>query len=143
MKEILVAIDGSEHSNKVVDYASELAENLSAKIVLLYVVPEVHVPEEYRTFAGLEKVDPDSYFAKVGEQVLDKLAKTIAKNVPHEEISVVGHPGLKIDEIASLRKVSLIVVGLHGLHGLGRLRTLGSTARRVIEKSEVPVLVVP
>ena len=37
----------------------------------------------------------------------------------------------------------MIVLGVKGLHGLARFRSMGSVARNVIENSPVPVLSVP
>ena len=144
MKEILVAVDGSKHSERIVDYASELAKSIAAKIVTVYVVPEVKIPEEYKEYAKAEHIDPSRYYVAVGEQIISQMRRRIEKSgVEFEGIYEFGHPSSKIIEIANRRKVSVIVVGLHGLHGLGKLQALGSTARRVIENSSVPVVVVP
>ena len=144
MKEILVAVDGSKHSEKVVDYATDLAKSMSARIVLVYVMPKIVVPEEYRQYAEEERLDPSGYFEAVGEKITAQMGRRIEKKgVEHEGIYKTGNPAAKILEIAESKTVSMIVVGLHGLHGLARIRAMGSTARRIIENSTVPVAVVP
>jgi len=45
IKKILVATDGSEHSDKVVELASDMALKYNAKIYLIHVVNEPKVPE--------------------------------------------------------------------------------------------------
>lgn len=40
------------------------------------------------------------------------------------------------------RKVDLIVIGSQGLHGIGKIRALGSVSRKVSELATCPVLIV-
>jgi nucleotide-binding universal stress UspA family protein len=35
------------------------------------------------------------------------------------------------------------VIGVFGLHHLGRIRSLGSVSRRIVESSTIPVVLVP
>ena len=144
MKEILVAIDGSKHSERIVDYASDLAKSISAKAVLVYVMPEVSIPPGYKEYAEAEHLDPSSYFTTVGEQIIKDMGKRIEKKgVEFEGVYEAGNPAAIILDKAKSRNVSLIVMGVHGLHGLARIRALGSVARRVIENSSIPVVLVP
>ncbi len=53
-----------------------------------------------------------------------------------------GNPVERILETARLQDAVMIVVGLHGQHSIGLIRSLGSIARRVIENASCPVLVV-
>jgi len=46
-------------------------------------------------------------------------------------------------EYISAQKVFTIVVGMKGLHGVSRIRSLGSVSRRIVENSTRPVLIVP
>jgi nucleotide-binding universal stress UspA family protein len=61
LNEILVAVDGSKHSFKVVNTACDLAKSLSAGILLVYVM---HLPEEepegVEEFERVEQY-PDAY----------------------------------------------------------------------------------
>lgn len=144
MKRILVAIDGSKASKQVVDYAVTLAKSMSAGIALLYVVPELGVPRDYLQYAKEERVDTAGYYDEVGRRIVEDFEKTIsASGVDCEAAYEIGPPFQKILAKIEESKVSLVVLGLRGLHGLGRVRGLGSTARRVMENSTVPVVVVP
>ncbi len=49
----------------------------------------------------------------------------------------------EILNVANVEKVRMIVIGIKGLHGLAKIRSLGSVTRRVAENAECPVLVVP
>ena len=144
MNQILVAVDGSKHSVKVADEAVTVAKYMGAKILLLYVCQDTAVPEGFVEFAKLENVSLSDYYALVGDRVLSKIGARIKeRGIEFEEISGVGIASEEILEVVRAREVSMIVVGMHGLHAIGRLRALGSTARRVIEDSPVPVVVVP
>jgi nucleotide-binding universal stress UspA family protein len=145
--ELLLAVDGSNHSLKVAAYASELAKSLSSKILLVSVVnlPSKE-PEEIAAFEAVERY-PDAfaeYLTKVSEEVTSKIRGVLEKSgVESRTITPSGNAAQQILEIAEAEKVKLIVIGLKGLHGLGRVRSLGSVARRVIENSTRPVVVVP
>lgn len=146
MKEILVAVDGSKHSEKIVDYAIDLAKTMPAKIALIYVMPELSIPEDYKKYAEEEKISrpESSYLRLVAERILADLGERIRrKGVEYEEVYTVGYPAEAILHAVERRRVDLVVVGVRGLHGLGRLRALGSVARKVIENSPIPVIAIP
>jgi nucleotide-binding universal stress UspA family protein len=144
---VLVAVDGSPHSHKVVEAGVKLAKGLGAKILLVHVVHKLEAPEEFAQYVKAERlnVDPDFYYRRlVGEAILDKLAGEVADaGVGVEKILEFGDPADKILEVADARKPAYIVVGIIGLRGLRKVAALGSVARRVIENSKVPVITVP
>jgi nucleotide-binding universal stress UspA family protein len=142
--ELLVAIDGSTHSERIVKYAVELAKRLSANIALLYVAPTTQIPEAYKQYAKEENIGESDYYDTVGRQILAKYAN-IVKNggVECESIAEVGNAAENIMIVAKDRKSEMIIVGLQGLHGLARVRSLGSVSRRIIENSPTPVITVP
>ena len=143
LHEILVAIDGSKHSEKVVDFGIVLAKSSGASIRLVHVVkkPEKE-PEGIREFELAENYE--GAYAEYLQNITRQLAERIAKaNVKYESVVVLGNPAVSILEMAKSVEARYIVVGLKGLHGAGRLRSLGSVARRIIENSSCPVLVVP
>jgi nucleotide-binding universal stress UspA family protein len=147
MTEILVAIDGSEHSGKVVEAAVKLAKETHNKILLMHVVPRVIPPEEFFIYVEKEKVDVDpvnKYWEHIGEEILDRFGRQIVSSgIEHEEILKLGDASGRIIDVVRTRKPAYVVIGLVGLHGLRRVAALGSVARRVIDNSPCPVLVVP
>lgn len=68
------------------------------------------------------------YYKKQGAK-LDYAAK--AGNITEE-----------ILKFAKQKKISLIVIGSQGRHGFGKLKTLGSTSRKVSELAKCPVLII-
>jgi nucleotide-binding universal stress UspA family protein len=141
--ELLVCVDGSAKSRLVVERGIDLSRKLSSKILLMYVARDEGVPEAYSEYAATEKVDLASYYETVGEAVLAKLTEQLVKSgVQFETLLDLGNPAGRIIEVARARNVQMIILGLQGLHGLGRVRSLGSVSRRVIENAPCPVVVV-
>ncbi len=141
MKQILVAVDEHPHAEQIVDSAIELAEGMSAKILLMYVV-EGSVPENYRDTHG--DALPEHYYEDEFERSVGSLVKVIEKaGIRCEAIVGSGDPVREILKTAKSRGVNYIVMGTRELRGLGRLRAIGSVSRNVIEKSTIPVVAVP
>lgn len=57
MKRILVAVDGSEHSEKALDLASDLASRYQAELVLLHVLSDRPLSDAERHLAEVEYLD--------------------------------------------------------------------------------------
>ncbi len=147
MNEILVAVDGSKHSFKVVDVACDLAKRLSAGILLVSVIQlPTREPEEVEQFERVEQY-PDAYadyLKELSDDVTSKFTDEIQKaGVPVRATTPSGHPSAEILEVARVEQPEMIVIGVKGLHGLAVFKSMGSVARHVIENSTVPVLVVP
>ena len=54
MDQIVVAVDGSQHSAKVVDFAAQLAKSIPASVVLVNVIPDPNVPSGYVEYTKVE-----------------------------------------------------------------------------------------
>jgi len=144
MSDILVAVDGSKHSERVVDMAVELAKATSSSLLFAYVAPKLAVPEEYIKNTDEEEPSTDDYYREFSERIFGNLgARASKKGVKVEKIFGTGNPTEFILDKAKSRKVSMIVLGVEGLHNLGKVRALGSTSRRIIENATVPVVAVP
>ncbi|RJS89452.1 hypothetical protein DRO56_05470 [Candidatus Bathyarchaeota archaeon] len=150
IKRILVPIDGSEPSNRALDYALDLAEELDAEVVILSVVPPVILPvfsEEPGITPIITPRDIDRYNSKLRatfENVLtEALARARAKK-PNLRVStklLEGRPADKIVEVAEREGFDLIIMGSRGLSGLREL-LLGSTTRRVADHCTKPLLII-
>ena len=117
--ELLVAIDGSVHSERIVKYATSLAKKMSSGIVLLYVAPKREIPDDFREYAKEESVSESGYNDALGNQILAKYCGIVkAEGVECEHITEAGNFLEKIMIIAKERKVEMIIVGLQGLHGM-------------------------
>jgi nucleotide-binding universal stress UspA family protein len=147
MNQILVAVDGSEHSSMVIDQACMLAKATSSSILLVFVMPKMtQEPEGVAAFEHAEGF-PDAfseYLEELGNRVTSKLTQKIEMaGISYRTITPSGNVSEEILNIAEAQNVSALVVGVKGLHGASRIRSLGSVSRRIIENSTRPVLVVP
>jgi nucleotide-binding universal stress UspA family protein len=147
MNQVLVAVDGSEHSFKVIDAASEIARGLSAEILLVYVIQlQNEEPVGIKEYEKAEQY-PDAYadyLQDLAERAVSKFSEAVRKTgIPFRSITPTGNPAAEILNVAEVEKPKLIILGVKGLHGLARFRSMGSVARNVVENSHVPVLCVP
>jgi nucleotide-binding universal stress UspA family protein len=145
--DILVAIDGSKHSTAVIDVATEIAKGMSLKILLVHVLKTlVDEDEGLLTFEKAEEYKDAyaDYVQQYGQQLIEEFSHKIEQGgVSFRSVTPSGNPAGEIIEIARLEKVKMLVIGMKGHHGIGRIISLGSVARRVVENSPCPVVVVP
>ncbi|TFG11911.1 universal stress protein [Candidatus Thorarchaeota archaeon] len=137
VKSILVAVDGSEHSEKAVRYACAMGPPLEAEVILLHVVPMLVSATPYHDTVSDQ---PFSALQKVGEDILAK-AKEIAGNCPVTDMIDHGDPAQRIMEIAEEKNVDLIVMGSRGVSGIKRL-FVGSISDKVTNQAPCPVMIV-
>ncbi len=74
INKLLVAIDGSNHSFKAVDFAAEIATPLKAKLIILNVVKAQELPEGLRDYAELEHI------SGLDIDILNKVAVALVSN---------------------------------------------------------------
>ncbi len=140
IKNILVATDLADTSERVHQYAVELATKLGAKITLLHVfsLPIYNFPDG--TFVPTAEVA-----AQVSDAAQRHLDATCARIKEQGlDVSAVLRSGSPADEIQSVAKetgADLILMGTHGRSALGRA-LLGSTANAIIRTSNIPVITI-
>jgi len=135
IKHILVALDVSDKSKKVLDKAIHIAKLSGAKIT------GVNVVVVYPTL-GSAVLNYRSFLTKEAEKVLGSTKKYCEKQeIQFTSKILQGSPASKIAEFAEKQKVDLVVIGSKGLGGI-KGTVLGSVANSVVHKSKVSVLVV-
>lgn len=142
MSLIMVAVDGSKHSDNIVEYSCRLAKKLTASITLIYVSTYPDLVSEYVGIGGRSPNPRAVQYVQRAEDVTSKLTQRMeVSGIPYDVLLETGDPSEVIVRKAGEKNADMIVVGLTGLHGLGKIRSLGSVARRVIETSPCPVIV--
>jgi nucleotide-binding universal stress UspA family protein len=138
---ILVAVDGSEHSRRTVEYIARQRRMFGAaeRITCLFVEspPALRAVGALGTDPGmpaLAQVDSE----RVAAPILEILR---AAGYQPELVTREGDAGVEIAQVARDGEYDLIVMGSHGRRFLKRT-VLGSVARRVLAACEVPVLLV-
>ena len=148
IKKLLVAIDGSSHSLKAVDYASAIATCCKAGVIILTVV-KVHMVKELsaetRTYAKLEQIPGVGLNALkmiAGELVADMEKRSRDKGVDDVVTKVREGPIARtIIECARQDDVDMIVIGSRGFGNIeATLR--GGVSHRVELLAKCPVLTV-
>jgi nucleotide-binding universal stress UspA family protein len=141
IRKILVPIDGSEASRAAHHLALDLAGAYRAELILLYVV-DSSVLEELSRLSGQERPRLIHDMEESGRSLLAALSREAQTQAVKATLDL--HHGMP-DEIimreAARHQVDLIVMGKVGRKG-HRRSLLGSVTERVLEASDLPVLVV-
>ena len=130
---VLVPVDGSKHSKKAVEFASDLCSKLGGKLSLLHVMESL--PHDRTLVLGAASITVNSdteELAAVGGKVLDA-AKEVAGAHGCSDVetkSVRGDPASEIVSRASAIDADMIVMGSRGLSDLKGL-LLGSVSHKV------------
>ena len=134
---ILVALDGSEFTDAIVDQAISMGRICNSVIYAISVM--AFFPESLAIAPQLEEE-----MAKKTRKFLEIVKKKVEKeNLTCETIVRLDvQPYLPIVEEAKKKNVDLIVMGTRGMTGLKRV-FLGSVAQKVIGYAPCPVMVVP
>jgi nucleotide-binding universal stress UspA family protein len=138
-RNIVIATDGSENTQKAISYGIEIAKLSGAIVHALYVIDT----SSYSTIpmdAGWEEMY--EILRKEGEKAIFNVKERgEAAGVEVREVLWEGHPSTEIINFAEKNDIDLIVMGTLGKTGLDRF-LLGSVAEKVVRNSKVPVLVV-
>jgi len=130
---ILLAYDGSEHSQKALDKAISMS-NEEDKIIVLYVIPEAILDE-------FKDMKPEINKAKAWDIVNKAIEIIIARE--KQGIAVVKEGDIADEIIRYARELecSLILIGSKGMSKIGRF-SLGSVAEAVAKNAETAVLII-
>ena len=140
LKKILCAIDLSEQSESVAEYAVMLARLADASIVAVYAAPTL---TQYTGF----HVPPNTIANFVGEIVSGaekSMSEFVAQHfagVDARGVVVVGYAAEEILAVAEKEQVDLIVMGTRGRKGID-LILFGSVAEKVVKNAACPVVTI-
>ncbi len=143
-KNVLVAVDYSELTDVILKKLETIQKDSDTNITLFHVV-ERDVPSlmgasqneaiSYNREWSLEEIKLKTN----AEKTLEKEAKKYSLGKVNY-LAEVGVPRFSILSTATVKKVDLIVVGAHGVHGIKKL--IGSTAQSVLNNATCDVLAV-
>jgi nucleotide-binding universal stress UspA family protein len=137
---VLLAIDGSEYTKRMLSYIAAHNELLGQghEYHVLTVVPPV--PQYAARF--LERSTLDGFYAEQAEVVLKPVRAFAAQQQWRAEMVYLhGHPAETIAAYAASIEADLIVMGTHG-HSALTSAVLGSVASGVLARCAKPVLLV-
>ncbi len=135
---ILLAVDGSDHSMRAAQYAGELARALHSGMVRIVVafepIPD-YLGEPNRQQAIDARLEKANAILQNAQQRVGKTSGEV-----HTEL-IEGSPAEAIISVARTRATAVIIMGSRGLSNMAEL-VLGSTSHNVVSHAPCPVLIV-
>ena len=158
MKSILVPVDGSEHADRAVELAADLANKYKAKLILMHVYLKGHVPEKVRKLSdkpGKEEppmaVGAGYIEAQLPHEVLDDIADKLlgqarktAEEHGAEDVETAKDSGNTADCILARAKSSGVDTIIMGSRGLSDIKGMlvGSVSHKISHVFEGNVITV-
>jgi nucleotide-binding universal stress UspA family protein len=134
---ILVAVDGSKHSDDAFSIAMDMAQKYGSQLLVLHVFQggtgsgTLVSPGFEDDMRSIGQQILDSYEAKVNERRLQNVRMLLQE----------GDAAQRIMETANEEKCGLLLIGSRGRGGFKEL-LLGSVSHKVTNHADCPVLVV-
>lgn len=141
MEKILVPVDGSESSQRAVQYVMTRARSSPGTHIFLINVQEPP-PAEIMLEAGLAAEQWHASHQTAGREALKHACEALDEaKLPYTTTVAVGYPAEHIAARAQELGCNRIVMGTRGLRALASL-VLGSVAMRVVHAAACPVTLV-
>jgi len=154
IKKILYATDLSENSQLAFGYAASLAIRFDAEMMVLH----VDEPISTNTYVQLSGMMGEAEWVNLqrdyGDRLSDEIVSKLKQFCEEMQASLVtiklrdehvfirkGEPVEEILALAAEQGVDIIIMGTHG-YGMVKDALMGGTARRIVRRSDTPVLVV-
>lgn len=140
---VMVAVDFSEYSQKIVEYAGRLAERLDAELVFVNVINQRDINMVKKITMYTDKISVESYLADIIKdrtQEMQKLVReTNCSKIPNKFMIRKGVPFSKLIETAREEKVDMVVMGTKGRSDIAGV-LFGSQAEKMFRHCPVPLL---
>lgn len=137
---ILVPVDFSEPAKQALAYATALATQFKAKLIVAHIVPESSALS-YAFPTETFEIEQSQY-NKATDELRDILPPDRAAAVDLQTISKIGQIDRELSGIVRQEAVGLVVMGAYGRRYGGRW-FLGSVTEKILRQVPVPVLTVP
>jgi nucleotide-binding universal stress UspA family protein len=137
---ILCPVDFSVYSDLAMKYATALARECDASLVVYHSVPDLDQVSNYVEGNFIQTVT-ETLLASGKDKLQEYTSRLIPKDVAFKQIVGTGSAAERILQISSKEGVDLIVMGTHGYSGFDQY-LIGSVTNRVLHKCTVPLLAV-
>lgn len=146
----MVPTDGSKFARKALLHAIKIAKSFGSRIHVITVVDTADFPPGMllallKKDKRLEESIAEFMVAaktQVRRDLLAEVAICKSRGVDATYDIISGKPVEMILKFARGRKIDLIVIGSQGLHGMNKLKVLGSVSRKVSELAPCAVMIV-
>ncbi len=137
IKRILVPVDFSENSDKVLDSAVFIADKFGAELEVVFVV------QSFDDYSGF--FVPQMPMAQFEGEMVTAAEKKMSEFLGSRRVKtttvLIGDVGEQIVSHAEETGADLIVMGTHGYKGLERVM-FGSVANKVVKSAPCPVMTI-
>jgi nucleotide-binding universal stress UspA family protein len=142
-KKIMVAVDFSEYTPKIMGSAGRLAEDLGAEIIFVNVINQRDVDMVKQVTMYTDKISVKDYVDGLKEERTEKmqslLIETNCDKIPNRFIIKKGVPFAELVETAKEEKVDMVVMGTKGRGNIAGI-LFGSQAEKMFRHCPVPLL---
>lgn len=135
--QILLAVDGSDHSLRAAKQAVKLASGSTESQVTIVFVADYDNAKNEVLHSG-SSMELDLQRRKKLQPVEEKMA---AASIRYKVEILHGTPGPAIVEYANKEGFDVLVIGSRGLNSLQEM-VLGSVSHKVVKRANCPVLIV-
>lgn len=148
---ILVPFDGSKFAKKALDEAIKIAQNTDSVLYLCTVITASNIIPPGSLMGLVKNTTTKELHSKLIKSAKEEAERTLSyqasvcksKGVKaHYKIIINGNTAEEILKIAKQKLIDLIVIGSQGLHGINKIKILGSVSRKVSELADCAVLIV-
>lgn len=137
IKKVLVPVDFSENSKKILDSASDIAGKFGAALSVVFVV------QSFDDYSGF--FVPHMPVAKFEEEMVQgaeqKMDSFMGGYENVEAKVLIGDVGEEVVRYAEEIGIDMIIMGTHGYKGLEKVM-FGSVAEKVVKTAPCPVLTI-
>src|ERR1700693_1009152 len=139
---IVVAVDGSAHSDAALDWAVRMAKGMGSEVVAVFAIaPPVYFDTGYMAPVAPPQFDPQ-WRAEIKAEFEGKWCERLREaGVQYRMILGDGRPASVIAQVADGLDADVIVVGRRGRGGVAEL-VLGSVSHELILHSKRPILLI-
>ena len=141
IKKILVPVDFSENSQKVLRTAADVAGRFKAEMIVVFVVQSF---DDYSGFfvPHIPIIQLEEEMVKSAEGKMKSFtAETLTGSVPYTTAVLVGDVVEEVNRFASEQTADMIIMGTHGYKGLDKI-LFGSVAEKIVKTAPCPVLTI-
>jgi nucleotide-binding universal stress UspA family protein len=142
-KKIMVAVDFSEYSSKIVDHAGQLAEDLGAELIFVNVINQRDIDMVKQVTLYTDKISVKDYINGLtddrNEKMQQLLKETNCNRVPNRFLIKKGVPFMKLVETAKEEKADMVIMGTKGRGNISGI-LFGSQAEKMFRHCPVPLL---
>jgi nucleotide-binding universal stress UspA family protein len=139
---ILIAVDGSRYSLDAVKLLAEHRDWFREAPRVELVTVHLPVPSVGRFGVGVGKARLEQYYREEGEKTLSGAKRVLkAARMPFEPHILVGPIAQAIVRHAKAKRCDMIYIGNRGAGAIADA-LIGSTASKVLQLSDIPVLLV-